>query len=236
MGWFPRKVYEKYLIVMISRLLDTTISTISEALELLPNKESKTFATSSFQTQSIPLLHIISKYFPQIPIIFIDTGFLFPETYDFALHVKKQFNLDIIRLESKWHYKNQLVDDGRFLFSIDQDKCCKINKTDPVNDFLNKGDVWINGIRKDQTTVRAEKVSFEKLSTGVLKVHPMLEWKNKDVYNYINSYDLPKHPIEQSGYLSIGCTPCTKKWITGDIRSGRWAGGGKIECGLHLEE
>ena len=212
-------------------ILDSTLSLIEEALDKHTN--ASFYCTSSFQTQSVPLLHIIGEHFPDITILFIDTGYLFPETYQFKDDLQARFNLNVKTLSSELSYSMQKVTEYSFLFSHAPDRCCHVNKVFPLESFLNPRDVWISGIRKDQSKLRAQKSIFEKDKKGFIRFHPMLNWTSKDVYQYIREHNLSKHPLEARGYHSVGCVPCTSKPDLYDIRSGRWEGLNKTECGIH---
>ncbi|NBB88181.1 MAG: phosphoadenylyl-sulfate reductase [Bacteroidetes bacterium] len=190
--------------------------------------------TSSFQTQSVPLLHIISTHFPQVIICFIDTGFHFAQTYAFKDQLNAAFKLNLIELRSDQGYSEQLDENGLFLYASDTDKCCHINKVKPLQQFLRDSDVWISGVRRDQTENRAKMEPKRKNARGILRLHPMLEWTSKDIYNYIETHNLPTHPLDIAGYESIGCVPCTNP--CDDVRQGRWEGSQKTECGLHLDK
>lgn len=209
----------------------TTLSLIKETLNKY--NEASFYCTSSFQTQSVPLLHIIGEHFPDITILFIDTGYLFPETYQFKDELQAKFNLNVKTLTSELSYSMQKVTEYSFLFSHDPDRCCHINKVLPLESFLKPGDVWVSGIRKDQSKIRAQKSFFENDKKGFMRFHPMLNWTSKDVHQYIREHNLPKHPLEAQGYHSVGCVPCTSKPNLYDLRSGRWEGMNKTECGLH---
>ena len=194
------------------------------------------YATSSFQTQSVPLLHILGKNFPSVKVIFLDTGFLFPETYSFKRQLEKELLIQTITVNPTISKHLQIDGESKlFQYSIDADKCCALNKVDPLNGFWNDGDVWISGVRRDQSAVRKQMNVIEQ-KEKVIKFHPMLDWNSKDIYDYIRLYGLPKHPLEQEGYISIGCVPCTHKWTVGSHRGGRWLGSQKTECGLHLSK
>lgn len=217
-------------------LLDTTLKELSVNLNKFVKEERRIYATSSFQTQSVPLLHILSTHYKQVKIIFIDTGFLFPETYQFQNSLKELLNLEIITLNSKISKHLQIdINTNLFQYSIDSNICCEINKVNPLDDFLKKGDVWISGVRRDQTSIR-KKMKIVEERNGFFKVHPMLEWNSKNIYDYIKRYNLPKHPLEKDGYVSIGCVPCTHKYSEGSLRNGRWLGSEKTECGLHISK
>ena len=190
--------------------------------------------TSSFQTHSLPLLHIVTTAIPDLPVLFIDTGFHFPETYAFRNQIKDDWNLNLINVQSKTA-KNQQVDaDGQFLYSTDPEYCCHINKVEPLDDAMKIYDIWIAGLRKDQTKLRTTLQEEEFQEEGLMKYHPILDWNSKMIYDYAKAFNLPQHPLEAQGYLSIGCMPCTNSVSEDMERSGRWYGSKKTECGIHL--
>ena len=192
------------------------------------------FTTSSFQTHSIPLLHIISQLEFTVPVYFLDTGYHFPETHSFRDYVTEilGLNLKIIRSDTPRHM--QIDSSGRLLFTSDPDHCCALNKTQPTESLLKEYDVWINGVRRDQSSVRKEfKIEQETLHNS-FRYHPILNWSAKDISVYRKEHKLPEHPLDASGYLSIGCDPCTRKIISQDSRDARWYGMNKTECGLHI--
>lgn len=213
----------------------TSLSFLGEKLELYENQGRRILMTSSFQTQSVPLLHLISRHFPGVEVLFIDTGFLFAETYAFRNQLERQMGLNVKVLESERTYAAQKDSRGLFLYASDTDKCCRINKVIPLNNYLKPGDVWISGVRRDQTPWRSEMESEETDSRGITRLHPMLDWTARDIYRYINHFGLPKHPLENKGFDSIGCVPCTHPCDLEGDRGGRWLGSNKTECGLHTE-
>ena len=219
-------------------IFDKTLGRIRSDVERFNAEGRSVYLTSSFQTQSVPLLHMVSQLEADaVQVVVIDTGFLFPETYLFAHGLKEQLGIQLLKVRSERTFSEQMTQRGNFLFASDIDACCHLNKVEPMRALLNPGDVWISGIRADQSTVRAEKARLETDATGVLRYHPMLEWTAKDVYRYIQTHDLPRHPLENDGYKSIGCVPCTRKWNALDLadRGGRWEGSAKTECGLHTD-
>ncbi|MEX2380703.1 MAG: phosphoadenylyl-sulfate reductase [Vicingaceae bacterium] len=196
----------------------------------------KLFATSSFQSHSIPLLHIISEIDNQIPIYYLNTGYLFPETLEFKDQLAERLNLNFISLESVIPKSQQKDENGQLFFTSDPDYCCFLNKTQPLQPILSMHDVWINGIRADQNANRAGMKVEEKTPQGAVRYHPMLHWSSKDIFEYRKAHDLPAHPLEKEGYLSIGCEPCTQKMLgNNDERTARWFGMNKVECGLHTD-
>lgn len=208
---------------------------IKQQLEQYEQSGKKMFATSSFQTHSIVLLHIISRINPNIPIYFINTGFLFPETVSYKDQLAKEFGLNIIDAKSSVPKSQQKDAYGNLLFASDPDYCCFLNKIQPLDSVLAENDVWINGVRGDQTAIRKAMKVEEQSKFDTLRFHPMLDWTKQDIYKYIKEHQLPKHPLDEKGYLSIGCEPCTRKVILGDERSSRWFGLNKTECGLNTD-
>jgi phosphoadenosine phosphosulfate reductase len=211
---------------------------IRQDLDAYKARGLKIFASSSLQTNSMPLLHIISQVAPEIPIYFLNTGYHFPETLEFRQQVKDLLGLNITDLFSAVPKYQQRDANGRLLFTSDPDYCCYLNKIQPLEPILASNDVWISGVRGDQSKVRAQMKREEKAPNGVLRYHPMLGWTSKMVYDYIRLHKLPKHPLEGAGYVSIGCEPCTRKIDVDallDDRNGRWFGMNKTECGLHTQ-
>ena len=211
---------------------------IRQDLDAYKARGLKIFASSSLQTNSMPLLLIISQVAPETPIYFLNTGYHFPETLAFRQQVKDMLNLNITDLFSAVPKYQQRDASRRLLFTSDPDYCCYLNKIQPLEPILASHDVWISGVRGDQSKVRAQMKREEKAPNGVLRYHPMLGWTSKMVYDYIRLHNLPKHPLEGEGYVSIGCEPCTRKIDVDamlDDRNGRWFGMNKTECGLHTQ-
>ncbi|MBL4658195.1 MAG: phosphoadenylyl-sulfate reductase [Flavobacteriales bacterium] len=210
---------------------------IKEYIERYKSEGLKIFASSSFQTQSIPLLHLISRVDNSIPIYFLNTGFHFPETLNFRREIGELFDLNVIDVSSEVPKIQQRNDKGRLLYTSDPDYCCYLNKVKPLEPVLQEHDVWISGVRADQSSTRKAMSVEQKAQFGILRYHPMLNWTNKMVYAYIKEHNLPKHPLEEKGYFSIGCQPCTIKMEipAADGRDSRWFGMNKTECGIHTE-
>lgn len=200
------------------------------------NEGKKLFTTSSFQTHSLVMLHIISKIDNTIPVYFINTGYLFPETMSFRDEVAERFNLEVTDIKSGTPRLMQRDSNGRFMFTTDPDYCCYLNKTQPMETILASFDIWINGVRADQSAVRKAMKAEQPAPFDTMRFHPMLNWSNKDIFKYIKEHDLPRHPLDANGYLSIGCEPCTRK-IDPEMqeREARWYGLNKVECGLHTD-
>ncbi|MEC8382055.1 MAG: phosphoadenylyl-sulfate reductase [Myxococcota bacterium] len=207
---------------------------IQQQLEEFQAQGKRMFASSSFQTNSVVLLHLISRFAPQTPIYFLNTGFLFPETFLFRDMLRAQWGLNIMTLRSIQSRHQQVSGDGRFLFASDPDTCCHINKVLPLEPVLQSHDIWINGVRGAQSETRKAMKKIQPAAHGILRYHPILEWDSRMMYYYIEANNLPKHPLDDAGYVSIGCQPCTRSYEDDlDGRGGRWAGLNKTECGLH---
>src|SRR5882672_812678 len=194
------------------------------------------FTTSSFQSHSLVLLHILSRIDRSIPVYFINTGYHFPETVSFRDQITEQFGLNTIDLKSDVPKFMQRDPEGRLLFTSDPDHCCHLNKTQPMDAILQAKDIWINGVRADQSAVRAAMKVEQPAKHGCLRFHPMLDWNPKMIWQYQKEYKLPKHPLEEKGFVSIGCEPCTRK-LDPEMqeREARWFGMNKVECGLNTD-
>lgn len=217
--------------------LSETLSNKStiEVLLWAENKFGKELVvTSSFQTQSIPLLHLISEYIPKTQIVFLDTGFHFPETLSFRDRLIEEFGLNVKSITNKHGHQAFLSKFGQ-LYKKDPDLCCRLNKVEPLNRELRGYRAWITGIRRDQTQNRKNTPIIELQKNGIYKIAPIVQWTRHDVWTYIHRNNLPEHPLLAKGYLSVGCAPCTQPSYGGDERSGRWRGSQKTECGLHTE-
>ncbi len=194
------------------------------------------FTTSSFQSHSLVLLHMLSRIDPEIPVMFINTGYHFPETVTFAEQVTEQFGLKKVDVKSLVPKIKQRNAEGNLLFTSDPDYCCFLNKVQPLEQVLMRYDVWINGVRGEQSAARQVMKVEQPAPFGVIRFHPMLDWTAREIYAYLREYDLPRHPLENKGYVSIGCEPCTRR-LDPEMqeREARWYGLNKVECGLNTE-
>lgn len=193
-------------------------------------------ATSSFQTQSIPLLHILARV-PDVELFFLDTGYHFPQTLRFRDRVVDELGLHVTNVRPSTPKSQQRDAEGALLFASDPDHCCHLNKTDPMANVTAGLDIWISGVRRDQNPNRATFDEVMYAPDGTIRYHPMLDWTRAEVWRYVTDHQLPRHPLELEGYESIGCAPCTRRPTLddGDGRASRWSGMAKTECGLHVE-
>lgn len=214
------------------------VKQIQSELRAYKERGLRLFTSSSFQTHSTVLLHIIAQTDPDIPVFFLHTGFHFPETINYKKEITALFGLNTIDLRAATPKIMQVDDHGRFLYTSDPDYCCYLNKIQPLEPMLDTYDIWINGVRADQNANRATFKREAATAHKAVRYHPMLDWNGKMIYDYIRTHQIPHHPLDAKGYLSIGCEPCTRKLtaeMMADERQARWYGMSKTECGLHTE-
>lgn len=196
--------------------------------------------TSSFGADSAVLLHLASKVCPEVPVLFLDTGFHFDETITFRRELANELGLTVLDLTPELTVDEQAAVHGPQLYLTDPDNCCGMRKTRPLREALANFDGWATGVRRVQTPERAATPVVEgrpHAQRWLVKVAPLAAWTDARVEAYLDEYDLPRHPLVAEGYPSIGCAPCTTKVTPGDDpRAGRWAEQGKSECGIHLTE
>lgn len=190
-------------------------------------------ATSSFQTQSVPLLHMISKTCPALTVYFLNTGFHFPETLNFRALLARRLGLRVIDLHYEAGHEAFVARHGQ-LYSRDPELCCYLNKVEPLERLFDRHRAWLSGIRRDQTDTRAGIPIIDVGANGVFKIAPLANWTTREAERYSQTHALPQHPLSAKGFRSIGCQPCTRAVRADEpSRAGRWHGSSKTECGLH---
>ena len=193
--------------------------------------------SSSFGAQAAVMLHLVTRVVADIPVILIDTGYLFPETYRFADTLAQRLNLNLKVYQPVISSARQEALEGKLWEAgeTELDHYNRVRKVEPMRRALRELDAtaWLAGLRRQQTGHRATLRPVE-LQDGIYKIHPILGWTPEDVHGYLNAHDLPYHPLYEQGYRSIGDTHTTTR-VTEDMheREGRF-GGLKQECGLHL--
>ena len=191
--------------------------------------------TCSWQMQSSVLVDMASRVGADLRIVELDTGLLFPETYETRDRLIERYGLEVERIAPERTVAEQEADEGPELWRRDPDRCCGLRKVAPLRHALAGMDAWVTGIRRAQTPGRltARKVDLDE-SRGVVKIQPLVDWTDEDVVGYLYAHDVPYNPLHDRGFPSIGCMPCTRAVAPGeDRRAGRWAHSGKTECGLH---
>lgn len=194
--------------------------------------------TCSFQAEDVLLTKLAVEIDAQVPVLFLETGYHFAETYDYRDRVAREWRLNLINLLPEKTVAEQEAEYG-LLYRTAPDQCCKMRKVDPLFRALAVYRVWITGLRREQARSRTtlEERSIFALPSGkqMLKLAPLAEWTTRDVWFACEQIGIPLLPLYQRGYTSIGCEPCTTLPIDpNDPRSGRWSGQ-KVECGIHIQ-
>ena len=189
---------------------------------------------SSFGSEAVVLLHMISKVRPDIPVIFIDTGKLFGETLRYRDRLQHVLGLEDVRTVGPRLSEIKELDPMGLLNRESPDACCDLRKTKVLERAMIHHDSWINGRKRYQNASRSTLNTLERDENDRLKLTPLASWTAQQLRDYIIAENLPLHPLVKQGYLSIGCFPCTSKVSPGDDpRAGRWQGLDKTECGIH---
>lgn len=189
---------------------------------------------SSFGAESAALLHMAAEIDRTLPVLFIDTQVLFPETLAYRDRLVERLGLADVRIIAPDPATLRAQDPETFLWSSDPDRCCAIRKVAPLARALEGFDAWISGRKRFQAATRAALPLFET-EDDRMKVNPLANWSAAQISDYLARHDLPRHELVAQGYPSIGCIPCTSKVKPGeDARAGRWRGKSKTECGLHV--
>ena len=190
---------------------------------------------SGFGPEGMVLIDIAAKVQPEFRVFTLDTDFLFPETYKLVEQVERRYGIRIEKLKSALSPGEQERLHGPALWARDPDACCNLRKVEPLRQKLSQLRAWVTSIRRDQTSQRASalKVHWDS-KFHLVKINPLADWTNKQVWRYIHEHRLSYNPLHDQGYPSIGCTHCTRSVQPGeDPRAGRWSGFNKTECGLH---
>lgn len=188
---------------------------------------------SSFGADSAVLLHMMASIDVTTPVVFLDTGKLFGETLRYRDQLIARLGLLSVVTVIPKSESLTTVDPKGTLWSSDPDACCTLRKVEPLALALKLFTAWISGRKGYQSLTRARLDAFE-VDAGKIKLNPLARWSRNQVNDYFALHDLPRHPLESDGYLSIGCAPCTSRVEAGeDSRAGRWRGLRKTECGIH---
>ena len=198
---------------------------------------------SSFGTESVVLLHMVSEAAPAMKVLFLETGYHFPETQEYKKLVTEKLKLNVVELTAAISRREFVKTYGDNLYDTNPDKCCELNKVEPLARALTGFKAWVSGIRRGQGPTRKNIQILEEYEGGLprgdgasplYKLNPLANWSSKDAWQYIKAHALPLHPLFEKGYMSIGFWPCTRPVLPGEeARAGRWAGRVKTECGIH---
>ena len=192
----------------------------------------------SFGAEDVVLVDMVHRINPEVPLFYLDTDFLFPETYATRDRIIERYQLKpahVIQVKSLLTPQQQAESHGDALWASHPDQCCQLRKVEPLTRVLKGYDAWITGIRRDQAPSRANAglIEWDEKFT-LIKVNPLARWTWADVWSYIKVHEVPYNPLHDHNYPSIGCTYCTAPVASGDDpRAGRWKNFTKTECGLH---
>ncbi|BAS29167.1 phosphoadenylyl-sulfate reductase [Limnochorda pilosa] len=204
--------------------------------------------SSSFgNPEGTALLHMVAQVDPSVPVAWVNTGFLFPETVAFQERLSRRLGLRVVEVVPRLTPEEQAARYGDDLWARDPDLCCRIRKVEPLFTLLQGYDAWMTAIRRGQTEARTGARVVEEhhlqpvhpVGPGrtITKINPLAGWSRQQVWAYLDAHDLPYNPLLDEGYPSLGCVQCTRRVAPAgarvDDRSGRWWGSQKTECGLH---
>jgi phosphoadenosine phosphosulfate reductase len=189
---------------------------------------------SSFGAESAVLLHLVSKVDRAVPVIFLDTGKLFPETLQYRDAIVERLGLIDVRAVRPDAAALAKTDPDGTLWRTDPGLCCWQRKVEPLDAALDGFEAWITGRKRFQGGKRSDLELIESGPDGRTKINPLAFWDEADIQAYFVKHGLPQHPLVAQGYRSIGCATCTRAVRPGEpARAGRWAGLDKTECGIH---
>ncbi len=233
---FFSNVYPKRRTILTSSspAVETAVQTLHWALRTY--RKRVVLAVSFGGLGGLTLLDIALRTEPRLPVYYLDTGLLFPETYAFIARIEERYGITAIAVKPALSLADQAASHGDALWDREPDRCCDLRKVQPQRAFLKNYDAWITGLHHTSLASRQElpRVSWDARA-NVVKISPLARWTDADIEAYAAQNDIPQNPLTAAGYASIGCVPCTRRVAPGaDPRSGRWAGFAKTECGLHV--
>jgi phosphoadenosine phosphosulfate reductase len=216
-------------------IAETAEGIIAQALE----SNGTACLTCSFQAEDMVVLHLVRERLLDIPVLFLETGYHFDEVYRYRDEMTARYGLNLVNVMPEHTVAEQESEFG-IMYQTKPDQCCKLRKVGPLFAALANYDIWFTGLRRVQSPTRANLQAIDTfpLPSGkkLLKVSPLAEWSDKDVWTFAREHDIPLLSLYNAGYTSIGCEPCTAlPGDPGNARSGRWAGR-KLECGIHIAQ
>ncbi len=226
----------------------STLQELNQRFEDKPPQEVLAYALNtyfphiilgcSFGAEDVVLVDMMYRINPKAPLFYLDTDFLFPETYEVRDRIISKYGLSsdqVFQMKSRFSPDEQTQEYGAELWARQPDLCCQLRKVDPLTRILKNYSAWITGIRRDQSPTRDHTQLLEwDNAFGLVKINPLAKWTTEDVWTHIRDQQIPYNVLHDKNYPSIGCTHCTVPVMPGeDPRSGRWQNSEKTECGLH---
>lgn len=196
---------------------------------------SEVAMATGFGAEGCVLIDMLSRIDRHVRVFYLDTDLFFPETYELIGRLAARYHISFERRARELSLTAQAEVFGPRLWEREPDKCCHLRKVEPLLDALAGLRAWVTAIRRDQSPARTAAQIIERdRRFGLIKINPLVDWSSVDVWKYIFKHDVPYNPLHDRGFPSIGCAPCTTAVQQGeDLRSGRWRGTIKKECGLH---
>jgi phosphoadenosine phosphosulfate reductase len=215
---------------------DAPEATAAAVIEWVARNFSVEAAAVACSMADAVLPAVVAEKLPNVEVLFLDTGYHFVETYGTRDEVARALPVRILDIKPKQTVSEQDAQHGEKLYQRDPNLCCQLRKVEPLTSQLEQFEVWFTGVRRDEAETRANTPLVQwDAKNGLVKVNPLAAWTFDELIDYANEHKVPTNLLLQHGYPSIGCEPCTKPVAPGeDPRSGRWAGSGKVECGLHV--
>lgn len=218
--------------------VDRKLTSVRAVLDRELTRQGDVCLTCSFQAEDVLLVRLAIALDPRIPVLFLDTGYHFRETYEYRDRIAQDWALNLVNLLPAKTVAEQEAEHGQLCRSA-PDRCCGLRKVEPLFNAVGGYRVWVTGLRREQARSRAglEESSLFTLPGGkqVLKLAPLADWTTRDVWHACQQLEIPLLSLYERGYTSIGCEPCTTlPSDANDPRSGRW-GGHKVECGIHIQ-
>lgn len=201
-------------------------------------EEGQAVMGTGFGASGVVLMHFLERVQSGATVFYLDTDVLFPETYNLRDRLTARFDVNIVRVHSGLSLDEQAEEYEEKLWEKDPDQCCFLRKVRPLRQYLADKSAWLTAIRRDQSPTRADTDIVEwSPANEVVKVNPLADWTDAEIWKHVDRHDLPYNPLHDEGYPSIGCMPCTEQVGSDadDPRAGRWSDTDKKECGLHLE-
>lgn len=225
--------------ITIQQSVETKLTRVRAALVEAVASKQRACITCSFQAEDVLLTKLAIELDARLPILFLDTGYHFKETYAYRDQITKAWHLNLTNLQPLISVDEQEATQGE-LYRRAPDACCKQRKVEPLFRALSEYQIWITGLRREQAKSRAEleenSIFHLPGNQPIQKLAPLAFWSTRDVWYACESLSIPLLPLYERGYTSIGCEPCTSlPSDQADPRSGRW-GGHKVECGIHIEQ
>jgi phosphoadenosine phosphosulfate reductase len=224
---------------MVTDQVDVKLNEAREAITEALAQPGLACVTCSFQAEDMAVLQLVREHKPDVPVLFLETGYHFKEVYAYRDEMTAKYGLNLVNvmpLETVAHQEEKF---GK-LYQSQPDQCCKLRKVGPLFAALENYDIWFTGLRRVQSPTRANLKLHDEfpLPTGkrLNKVSPLASWTDKDVWSFCREQNIPLLSLYDQGYTSIGCQPCTLLPLDPEnARSGRWSGR-KLECGIHIAE